>query len=215
MANKEIFNSQHSAPISNNDPFVNESFRLSNRLARGLWQFVWGLLFRPSPRILHGWRATLLRIFGAQIGPHVHVYSNVRIWAPWNLIIEGYVGVGEGAILYNMASISLGHHCVVSQGAHLCAGTHDIHSPNFQLQTEPIALAPFTWVCAEAFVGPGVCIAEGCVLGARAVVMKPISIPWSVWAGNPVRQLGMRKPALAEWLNSKSSKSQRWSTGAP
>src|SRR5207247_2836039 len=35
-----------------------------NRLARVLWGAVWTLLFRPSPRLLYGWRHFLLRCFG-------------------------------------------------------------------------------------------------------------------------------------------------------
>ncbi len=40
------------------------------------------LLFRPSPRPMHAWRAFLLRCFGAKIGAHVPRISGARIWAP-------------------------------------------------------------------------------------------------------------------------------------
>jgi len=49
------------------------------------------------------------------------------------------------------------------------------------------------WVCAEAFIGPGVRVPEGCVLGARAVVVKSIIEPWTVWAGNPAEMKKKRK----------------------
>jgi len=84
-----------------------------------------------------------------------------------------------------MAPILISDDCVVSQGAHLCAGSHDIDSANFQLIAKPIVLEQHVWVCAEAFVGLGVTVAEGCVLGARSVVMKSITEPWTVWVGNP------------------------------
>jgi putative colanic acid biosynthesis acetyltransferase WcaF len=92
-----------------------------------------------------------------------------------------------------MAPIEIGDSCVVSQGAHLCGGSHDIDSPNFQLFAKPIILEKNVWVCAEAFIGPGVRVAEGCVLGARAVVVKSIADPWTVWAGNPALMKRMRK----------------------
>ncbi|MET7318959.1 hypothetical protein ABZX83_27055, partial [Streptomyces thermoviolaceus] len=67
--------------IDGNDPFTEPSFNLSNRLRRAVWGVAYVLLFRFSPRPLHGWRALLLRSFGAKLGPHVHVYPRVRIWA--------------------------------------------------------------------------------------------------------------------------------------
>jgi putative colanic acid biosynthesis acetyltransferase WcaF len=179
--------------IQGNDPYTQPSFSLGNRMARGLWGVVWLLFFRPSPRPLHAWRRLLLCLFGAKLGKHVHVYPNVKIWAPWQLVIGDKVGIADGVTLYNMAQIEIGDHCVVSQGAHLCGGTHDIDSANFQLVAKPIKLEKNVWVCAEAFIGPDVTLAEGCVVGARAVVVKSIAEPWSVWVGNPAIKKRMRK----------------------
>lgn len=171
------------------------SFSLRNRTGRVLWNIVWLLLFRPSPRPMHAWRALLLRAFGARIGRGVHVYPGVRIWAPWQLDIGDEVGIGDGAILYSMARISIGKRCVVSQGAHLCCGSHDIDSANFQLVASPIVLDPLVWICADAFVGPGVRMAQGCVLAARAVLFKSATEPWTVWKGNPAVPGRRRTPA--------------------
>lgn len=171
--------------IQGNDPYTQPSFSLGNRVARAVWGVVWLILFRPSPRPLHSWRRLLLRLFGARLGEHVHVHASVRIWAPWQLTIGDRVGIANGVLLYNMAPMTIGNGCVVSQGAHLCGGSHDIDSSNFQLVAKPIRLENDVWVCADVFVGHGVSIAEGCVLGARAVVMKSILDPWTVWAGNP------------------------------
>ena len=179
--------------IQGNDPYTQPSFSLGNRFTRALWSFVWLLLFRPSPRSFHAWRSMLLRLFGAQLGEKVHVYPNVKIWLPSLLVMGNRVGIADGVTLYNMATIHIGDNCVVSQGAHLCAGTHDIDSVNFQLIAKPITLKAEVWVCAEAFIGPGVTIAEGCVLGARAVVVKCITDPWTVWAGNPATMKRMRR----------------------
>lgn len=179
--------------IQGNDPYTQPSFSLGNRIMRALWGIIWLLLFRASPRPFHAWRRLLLRLFGAQIGKHVNVYPNVKIWAPWQLTLGDKVGIADGVTLYNMAPILIGDHCVVSQGAHLCTGSHDIDSVNFQLVAKPIVLEKDVWVCAEAFVGLGVTVAEGCVLGARTVVVKSIIEPWSVWAGSPAVKKRMRK----------------------
>jgi len=65
-----------------------QTFSLSNRLKRVLWALVYSTLFRFSPRPCHRWRSFLLSAFGAKMGKGCHVYSNVKIWAPWNLVIE-------------------------------------------------------------------------------------------------------------------------------
>ena len=175
------------------DPRRGPSFSLRNRVARALWGAAWLLLFRPSPRPLHRWRALLLRVFGARLGRDVHVYPAVRIWAPWHLRLGDGVGIGDGATLYNIAPIDIRDGCVVSQGAHLCTGSHDIDSPHFELVAAPIALRPGVWVCAEAFVGPGVTLSAGCVLGARAVLMHSVEEPFTVWAGNPAIRIRHRR----------------------
>jgi putative colanic acid biosynthesis acetyltransferase WcaF len=108
------------------------------------------------------------------------------------LTIGNKVGIANGVTLYNMAPIEIGDYCVVSQGAHLCCGTHDYNSANFQLIARPIVLKPYVWVCTEAFLSPGVIISEGAVIGARSVVTKSLENPWSVYAGMPCREIGKR-----------------------
>lgn len=182
--------------VQNNDPYTQPSFSVSNRVLRAVWMLVWCSLFRYSPRPLHTWRAFLLRLFGAKVGRHVHVYPKVNVWAPWNLVVGDYVGIADGVELYNILPIWIGDRCVVSQRAYLCTGSHDIDSQNFQLVAKPIVLEPYVWVCAQAFVGPGVRLAQGAVIGAGAVLTKSVDVPWSVWAGNPARYVRARADNL-------------------
>jgi len=178
--------------IQGNDPYRGPSFSFGHRLRRQIWNVVWLLFFRPCPRPFHAWRNLLLRMFGARIGEHVHIYPSVRVWAPWNLAIGNCVGIGDGANVYCMDRITIGDYATVSQGVHLCAGSHDFNASNFQLITAPITVGERVWLCADAFVGPGVSIAEGSVVGARGVVTKSLAEPWCVWAGVPARQVGVR-----------------------
>ncbi len=93
---------------------------------------------------------------------------------------------------YNMAPITVEEGAVVSQGAYLCAGTHDIDDVEFSLITREIVIGRYSWVAAEAFVGPGVTVGEGAVLGARAVAFRDLE-PWTVYVGNPAKSLRARK----------------------
>jgi putative colanic acid biosynthesis acetyltransferase WcaF len=134
---------------------------------RVLWTFA-QLFFRLSPRTCFGWRRFLLRCFGARIGRSVHVYPSATIYFHWNLEAGDQSAIGEGALIYNLGRVTLGARVVISHGAHVCAGTHDHTKSDFPLLRPPITIDQDAWICADAFVGPGVTIGEGAVVGARA-----------------------------------------------
>lgn len=101
--------------------------------------------------------------------------------------------LADGAKCYNAANVILGARAIVSQGAYLCSASHDYNSSAFDLMVGEIRLEKDSWVAAEAFVGPGVTLHEGSVALARAVVVRDVPA-WTVLAGNPARQVAMRKP---------------------
>ena len=166
-----------------NDP-NQPTFTLRNRLRRGAWKLTWLLIARWTPPPLHMWRVFVLRMFGARVAKSAHVYSSVDVWAPWNLEIDSYGSLAPNVNCYNIARVSIGRKAVVSQGAHLCTGTHDYRDPAFPLTARPITVEAMAWVCAGAFVGPGVTIGEGAVLGATATAFSNLE-PWTVYVGNP------------------------------
>ncbi len=156
---------------------------------------MWGLvkpLFRFSPRIFFAWRNFLLRRFGARIGKQVHIYNSASIYFPWNLEVGDWSAIGEQALIYNLGPVRIGARVTISQRAHLCAGTHDHKDPSMQLLKPPVMVADQAWICADAFLGPGVTVGEGAVVGARAVVIKEVA-PWQIVAGNPARVVAKRE----------------------
>src|SRR5476651_2440456 len=170
----------------NQDTHTGPSFSLRNRIARFIWKIAGLLLFRFSPQALHGWRSFLLRCFGAKVEKGVHVYPGVKIWAPWNLELGEQCGIASGVILYSQGKITIGRRSVISQGVNLCAGTHDYTKPGFPLITMPIHIGDEVWIAAEAFVHPGVTIADGCVIGARSVVVNDMP-EWMICTGHPCK----------------------------
>lgn len=160
------------------------SFSLGNRLTRVAWGFTWLLFARFTPPPLHGWRRLVLRAFGAKLGRGARVHASVSVWLPANLELGDNVLIGPGARLYNQGRITIGARTVVSQRAHVCASTHDIHDPHFQLVLRPVTIGAGCWVAAEAFVGPGVVMGDGAVLGARAALFQDAEAG-GVYQGNP------------------------------
>jgi putative colanic acid biosynthesis acetyltransferase WcaF len=150
------------------------------------------VLFRLVPRPLYAPRRALLRLFGAKVGKQVNIANTATIYFPWNLEIGDWSAIGEQAYIYNLGKITIGEKATISQRAHLCAGSHDYRDPALPLLTPPISIGSQVWICADAFVGPGVSVGEGAVVGARAVAMKNVE-PWTVMAGNPARFAKKRK----------------------
>ncbi|MVM32528.1 colanic acid biosynthesis acetyltransferase WcaF [Spirosoma sp. HMF4905] len=175
----------------NQDTFTGPSFSLKNRIARMIWELVASVLFHLSPKPFHSWRAFLLRCFGAKVASGVHVYPGVKIWAPWNLVLKEECGIASGVNLYSMDKITIGRRAVISQGSYLCAGTHDYTKSGFPLITAPINIGDYVWIAAEVFIHPAITVNEGCVIGARSVVIKDIPA-WTVCAGNPCKPIKKR-----------------------
>jgi putative colanic acid biosynthesis acetyltransferase WcaF len=180
------------SPDASSDPFLRPQTSLRNRLARAVWGVVCLLLFRPSPRPLHAWRAMLLRCFGAKLGANCHIYPGARIWAPWNLVCEDVVGIADEAIVYNPARIEIGSHAVISQQAYLCGATHNLHDPTFPFVAKPIRIGRLAWICARATVLPGITVGDGAVVALGGVATRDLE-PWTVYGGIPATRLGNRQ----------------------
>lgn len=175
-------------PLQYVDVSTNRSVRKWTRreqVGRLLWTLSSPLFFL-SPRPLWGWRRTMLRAFGARVAAGAHVYPSVRITIPWHLDLGEQCAVGDRAILYALGPITVGARATISQGAHLCAGTHDVSRPDRPLLKPPVTVADDAWVAADAFIGPGVIVGAGAIVGARAVVIKDVAAA-TVVAGNPAR----------------------------
>jgi putative colanic acid biosynthesis acetyltransferase WcaF len=73
----------------------------------------------------------------------------------------------------------------------LCTASHNISSLHHEQIQAPIIIGDRTWVAARAYIGPGVTVGEGAVVGATASVYKDVE-PWTVVGGNPAKFLKKR-----------------------
>jgi putative colanic acid biosynthesis acetyltransferase WcaF len=162
----------------------------ANKVARLAWSICYAVLFRPTPWFMGAWRSWLLERWGAKI-KFGRFARSTTIWAPWRLEVGAHVYVDERVNLYDVFGIRIGDRVVISQGSFLCGATHDYRDPAYRLTGGPITVEDDCWIAAEAFIGPGVTIGRGAVVGARAVVVKDVP-PWSVVAGNPAKVVRQR-----------------------
>lgn len=172
-------------------PYINQLGR-KHQIIRMLWSVVWTMCAQWLPRSLgSSWKRFLLRLFGAKIAKTARVYSSAKIYYPANLEMDEYACIASDVDCYNVAPIRIGKYATVSQGAYLCTASHDITSPGHELITAPITIGNQAWVGAGAFIGMGVEIPEGAVVGARAALFKSIN-PWDVVGGNPAKFIKKR-----------------------
>lgn len=162
---------------------------------RTLWAVVQATLFRWSPRPCHGFRARLLRLFGAEIPEpaHVVVFPTATVTFPWKLTLHPRAMVGPHVRIYNLARITFHRGATVSQYGYLCAGTHDFMRWDMPLVAQPIVLGENVWLGADVFVGPGVTIGTLSVVGARSVVVRDLP-PHKVCVGHPCKPVKDRLP---------------------
>ena len=164
-----------------------------HQLKRLLWGVCWLLLVQWLPRSLGcSWKRFLLRCFGAKIAKTAVVYSSTHIYAPWNLEMGEHCCLADDVDCYNVDFVSLGDNTTVSQKSYLCTASHDITKSNIPLITAPIIIKDQVWIGADAYVGMGVTVKQGAVVGARASVYKDVEA-WTVVGGNPAKFIKERK----------------------
>jgi putative colanic acid biosynthesis acetyltransferase WcaF len=125
------------------------------------------------------------------------VRPTADITYPWKVSIGDYSWIGHDVTLYSLGEIHIGANAVVSQGSYLCAATHDIVKPSFDIYDKPIFIEDEAWVAADVFVAPGVRIGRGAVVGARSTVLQNLP-PMMVSFGNPAKPV---RPRFASKVN--------------
>ena len=163
------------------------------KVRRAAWSVVQATLFRFSPHTFSGFRAWLLRRFGAKVGSHCTIRRTSRVYYPWQFALGDLSTLGDSATVYNLGPVTIGNRVTVSQEAYLCAGSHDYRRLDMPLLRPPIHIGDDAWICARAFVGPGVRVGSGTILGACGVASGDLE-PWGIYAGNPAVKVKERPP---------------------
>lgn len=166
-----------------------------NKIKRAIWNIVCALFFRPFPTVIFWpWRRLILRLFGAQIDRRAHVYSSVKIWAPWNLKMASGACLGPETICYNQAMVEMEEDTTVSQYSYLCTAGHKtdaLNTADAGLIIAPITIRKNAWIGTKAFIGIGVEVGEAAIVGATASVYKDVEA-YTIVGGNPAKFIKIR-----------------------
>ncbi|WP_405611277.1 putative colanic acid biosynthesis acetyltransferase [Polaribacter sp. Asnod1-A03] len=169
-----------------------KNFRGRNAFVVQLWWIVQSVFFKNSPQFMYGFRNFLLRFFGAKIGRNVIIRPTVRVTYPWRVSIGDYCQIGDDVVLYSLGEIEIGNNTVVSQKSYICAASHDYKKSTFNIFSKKVTIKDQCWLATDVFVGPGVTIERGTVVGARSSVYKDLPA-YKVCNGNPAKIIRDRK----------------------
>ena len=133
------------------------------------WWVFRSLFFAPWFPIPSPLKVAVLRMFGPTVGRGAVIRSRVNITFPWRLVIGDHVWIGDEVIILSLDEVRIGSNVCISQRAFLCTGSHDFSKESFDLITAPIVIGDGCWVCAQAFVGPGVELPAGTMVKAGEV----------------------------------------------
>lgn len=163
-----------------------------------------------------------LRVRGraeVRLGNDVSFWPNGYIHGPGRLIVghnvefhpnnflslggkNGLMEIGSrthfapGCALYGHGELRVGEGCAVAAHAVITTVGHDHRIPDRMLvdtsRSAPITLIRDIWIGANATVVSGVTVAEGCVIGAGAVVTRDTE-PYGVYMGVPARLAYIRQ----------------------
>lgn len=173
-------------------PNFKEPYQFKNKLKRYLFKVLWFFFVRPFPgKMARKWTIFLLNSFGANVHHTSIIYSSAKILMPWNLIMYEGSCIANNVIVENSDKVVIGAFSIISQYSYLCTASHDFRDINFPQFSKPILVGRMCWISANCFIGPGVKLGEGSVVGASSSVFKNVD-EWQIVGGNPVRNLGKR-----------------------
>ncbi len=139
------------------------------------------------------------------IGDHVRIDPYCVLSVSGGLTIGNHVHVASHVVMVGSGAVRLDDFCGISIGSRLIGSSDDFSGRVLTGPTVPAEFVDMTstdiTVGRHALVGansvllPGAGLGEGTAVGAMSRVSRHLE-PWTVHAGNPLRQLGERRRDL-------------------
>lgn len=136
-----------------------------------------------------GERNKILQKLLGKCGKNCYITPNFFCDYGCNIELEDNVYFNANCVVLDCAKVKIGENTLIGPNVQLYTPIHplDIKSRNSGFESaKPITIGKNCWLGGSVVVLPGVNIADGCVIGAGAVVTKDIP-PNSLAVGNPAR----------------------------
>lgn len=110
-----------------------------------------------------------------------------------SLVVGKNTSIRNSYILAEVQPVKIGEQCMIAESVIRGADSHsvlDINTGkvlNVQSPDKPLAIGNRVWIAERCRLLKNAGIADGCIVGAEAVVAKKFSEPNCVIAGNPAK----------------------------
>ncbi|MES2997365.1 MAG: acyltransferase [Verrucomicrobiota bacterium] len=153
------------------------------RIGRGTYIHPQAVLERKRGTIALGERCTIAH--GAQL----LAYGG-------SIEIGNHCSVNPGCILYGHGGLKIGNDVRIAANTVIIPANHVFIDPGkpIRMQGETklgVTIGNDVWIGAGAIILDGVSIADGCVIGAGAIVTRSTE-PFGIYVGNPARLIKKR-----------------------
>ena len=137
-----------------------------------------------------------------QVGAHSVIDSFVKIKPAGglgHLVIGEHVVVNSGCVFYTGHGIRIGNSVAIAANCTFAPVNHAFQDRHRLIQEQGflpsrggIVVEDDVWIGANCVLLDGTLLRQGCVVGAGAVVRGELPA-YTVWAGQPLRQIGVRE----------------------
>jgi acetyltransferase-like isoleucine patch superfamily enzyme len=119
-----------------------------------------------------------------EIGHHVVIGRQTRIWASLDIRIGNFVKIAHAVDIHDSDSHPLDARLRKQDAEAFCERREppDV----FRIEAAPVRIEDGAWICFKASILKGVTVGRGAIVAAGAVVTKDVA-PYTMVAGNPAR----------------------------
>lgn len=157
---------------------------------KNLRLFITNKLFATIPETRgFGFKRTLLRWCGAEIGENVRICSSARILGSGQLKIGNNTWVGHQVLMVVSDRIEIGKDVNIAPRVFIGNGTHDITPQTNSIagpgKSYPIKIGDGCWLCAASTILPGSELGAMSIVAANALYNSSSKEKGLLWAGTP------------------------------
>ncbi|GAC1303787.1 MAG: hypothetical protein NVS2B3_14370 [Vulcanimicrobiaceae bacterium] len=151
----------------------------------------------PSHRVRG---AFLRRVMNFQIDPSAAVLMGTHFDRRHGFTLGAGSIIGAKCRIDTRGGVVIGAHANLAAEVVVLSADHDVQSRQFDGRERSVSIGDRAFIGTRAMILPGVTIGPGAVVGAGSIVTRDVA-PYSIVAGNPARQIGIRSRDLAYTLD--------------
>lgn len=189
----EVVNSNRIQNSSEKVSVVKKVYRKLNLPISGLTKYVSIKISKiPSHALRH---FLIKRVLASGLDSNTVIYYGSIFRGSFKIDIGRGTIVGDDCLLDGRGGLSIGENCNLSTGVKIWTEQHDVNSPTFAYENEPVKIGNHCWISGGVTILPGVTVNDGCVVASGAVVTKDCEA-YGIYAGIPAKKIGVRNSKL-------------------